>query len=389
MLPFSSRVADYHLPEIGPGEEKVLVRFIQLYEKKGNVLDRLVKQAREKLEFDETSVRFWAPFVVGGRLGPLEPLLSDPEVEEIMVNGIGKPVFIYHRKKGMVCTGLVINEPAYFLEIANRILSPLGRRVDESHPRASGVLSSGDRVSVLIPPYSRDFVMDIRRFSVEPLTILDLIRGGMLSYEDAALLWLVFERGDVNVGIVGNTGSGKTTLLNALTRFIPKSSRILLVEEVPEIKPLQDQVVSLISVDPLGLTMRDAIIDSLRLRPDRTIIGEVRSDEEVRALHESCLAGQALGTYFTYHAESADEARRRLVAQGFPEHDLSSIDLLVVVRRSDAGGKAERKVVDMRWNSSSIDLSGVKERADWLREQEDLSDRDLFIRIQEYERNVR
>ncbi|MBR9681353.1 MAG: CpaF family protein [Candidatus Altiarchaeota archaeon] len=351
MLGFKSRpCSDFPLPQISQADERILTRFVELFGKYGDtkLLNNLIQAAYDKkLDFSETSVRFWAPLLVKGRLGPLEPLISHSQLEEIMVNDLEKPIFIYHRKEGMLKTGLSISSPAYFLELSNRMLSNLGRRVDYAHPKANGMLKSGDRVTVIIPPYSRTHVLDIRRFSVSPLTILDLVNFGMLTFKTAAFLWLVMEAGNINLGIAGNTGSGKTTLLNALTRFLPFKERVVLVEEVPEVKPLQEQVVHMVSVDFLNITLRDAIIDSLRLRPGRVIVGEVRSDEEVMAARDSCLAGQALGTYFTYHAQSFVHAEKRLKSQGFGEYDLEAIDLWVLCKRFEKKGKSHRKVVDV------------------------------------------
>ncbi len=367
--------AELNFPPISEGDARVLERFIELYGKKGNVLDRLLSAARRKLEFSEESVRFWAPLLVDGRLGPIEALLQ-LDLEEIMVNGLEEPIFVYDRRKGMLRTNLSITSEGYFMELANRMLSSLGRRVNRTNPRESGVLDSGDRVSVVVPPYSRGHALSIRKYSSEPFTIVELAERGMLSYTEAAALWKLIEEG-ANVGIVGNTGSGKTTLLNALLRFVPRRERVVLVEEIPEIRPLQEQVLSLVSSSELGISMRDAIFDSLRLRPDRVVIGEVRTDGEVAALRESCLAGHALGTYFTYHAESAELARRRLTSQGFPEYDLRAITAIVVCRRTQRGGKLERRVVEV-----TARPSGVRERAGFLKKCRGLSDREFFEEIQ-------
>lgn len=347
VLGFScSGSADRNYPAIGPGEERVLERFVELYRARGNILEALLRAARRKLDFSEESVRYWAPRLVDGRLGPLDPLLED-DLEEVMVNGLGQPVFIYDRRRGMQRTNLAVESESYFMELANRMLAPLGRRVNRTNPRETGVLESGDRLSVAVPPYSRGFTASIRKFTAEPFTVPQLVERGMLSWEAAAFLWMVVETGNVNVGVVGNTGSGKTTLLNALMRMVPARSRLVVVEDVPEIQPLQDQVVGLLSNRPLGLSMRDAILDSLRMRPDRVVIGEVRRDGEVRALRESCLAGHAMGTYFTYHSESIRWAYRRLENQGFPRYDLPSIGLLVACRRYESGGSITREVVEV------------------------------------------
>jgi flagellar protein FlaI len=345
MLGFSCRgTAELNFPEIGENEEKLLGRFLELYPTKGDVLPRLMDEASRKFSFSKESVAFWAERLVNGRFGPIDPLLS-LDLEEIMVNGLKKPVYVYDRKKGMLQTNLAFEKSEYFAEIANRMLSSLGRRVNQANPRESGVLENGDRVSVVIPPYSRDFIMSIRKYSAEPFTIPDLIDREMLSPREAALLWMVMECGNINVGVVGNTGSGKTTLLNSLLHFVPKKSRMIVVEEIPEVRIMQDQSVNILSNKNLGLEMKDAIIDSLRLRPDRVVIGEVRSAEEVEALGESCMAGHALGTYFTYHAESAEMACKRLISQGFPEHSLGVIHLIVTCKRFETKGRLRRKVV--------------------------------------------
>ncbi len=355
MLGFAVRgEAEYRLPALSRDDEKILERFFELYVRGKDaekVLERLFSAAEKKgLSFSRENVLFWSKALIS-ELGALKPIVDDPEIEEIMVNGIGKEIFVYHRKKGMLRTNLSITSREYFLNIANRILARLGRRVDLAHPSAHGILGNGDRISVVIPPHSTDFVMDIRKFTAKPLSIPFLISNGTIKAGDAAFLWLCLEAGNINIGVVGNTGAGKTTLLNALLRFIPPHERIILVEEVPEIKVPHEQVVRLISNENLGISMRDSIIESLRLRPDRVVVGEVRRDEEVEALHESCLAGQALGTYFTYHADSAKLALRRLVNQGFPEFDLEAIHVLVVVKRKEVKGKLIRRVEEVFVNN--------------------------------------
>jgi len=360
MLGFTcSGSAERNYPQIEPAEEKVLLRFIDLYKTRGDLLEQLILDAKKKFQFSEESVRFWAPKLVEGRFGPLEPLLSE-DLEEIMVNGIDQPIFVYDRKEGMLKTNLSVDSREYFVEIANRMLAPLGRRVNRANPREFGVLEFGDRVSIAIPPYSRESVISIRKYMVEPFTVLDLVDREMISREAMAFLWTIFESGNANIGVVGNTGSGKTTLLNALTRFIPKKSRMVLVEDIPEIRPLQEQIVSLLSNKDIKISMKDAIIDSLRLRPDRVIIGEVRRNQEVEALREACLAGHSMGTYFTYHAESSKWARRRLMSQGFPEYDLSAVSLFVVCKRFEHKGKIFRKVVEIGGKNKVFEMKGGK-----------------------------
>ncbi|MBR9680814.1 MAG: type II/IV secretion system ATPase subunit [Candidatus Altiarchaeota archaeon] len=398
MLGFSSAgSADLNFPIIGTSEEKILIRYAEIYGK--NDLEELILAAKKKLQFDESAVRFWAQKLVEGNLGPLSALI-EMDLEEIMVNSIDKRIYVYHRKKGVLETNLMINSAEYFLELSNRMLSFMNRRVNQANPRESAILANGDRLSVFIPPYASNHSLNIRKYAVSPFTPVDLYERDMMSLEDLAFLWMVMETGQVNVGFVGNTGSGKTTLLNALMRFIPENQRVVLIEEVPEIRPPQEQSVGLVSNKNLQISMRDAIIDSLRMRPDRVVIGEVRSDSEVSALRESCLAGHALGTYFTYHAESADWAYRRLMHQGFPEYDLSIIPLMIVCRRFEKNGKLYRRVVEifgktklLKDKSFTLNFDSVSDeilrRVDFLESCTNLKDEDFFDKIQRWYSDIR
>ncbi len=281
----------------------------------------------------------------GDGLGPLDFLMEDPEIEEILANGPGEPVYVFHRKAGMCETNLSFLSGQYLVEKANQMLFPLNRRVDEGKPASHGILPNGDRVSVAVPPLSRRPCIDIRRFSEEPLTAADLALRGMLNWEMAAFLSLVMGRGGTNLGVVGNTGAGKTTLLNALLRFIPPHQRIVSVEEIPEIKIPHSHQVRLVEVEHLGLGMADCILETLRLRPDRVVVGEVRTPAEALALRDSCLSGQSFGTYFTYHSESPALAVGRLVSQGVSRRDCAAFGMLVSCRRFEDGNARTVRVV--------------------------------------------
>ena len=165
-----------------------------------------------------------------------------------------------------------------------------------------------------------------------PLTIIELIENGTLSSEAAAFLWMAMFS-DVSLIIGGNTGSGKTTLLNALFSFVPETERTVITEETPEIRILQKHKIRMIANEELGIGMKDVAKDTLRMRPDRVIIGEVRTKEEFEALFDSLLAGQAKGTYATMHAQSANEAVNRMKSFGMGREDLEAIDLIAIVRR--------------------------------------------------------
>jgi Flp pilus assembly CpaF family ATPase len=172
----------------------------------------------------------------------------------------------------------------------------------------------------------------IRKFSEKPFTIKDLISFNTISKEALVFLSLCFLT-DSNIIVVGNTGSGKTTTLNTLLSFVPLDERIVVVEEVREINiPHKHKIFTLVNPE-IGITLENLVINTLRMRPDRVVIGEVRSRDESKYLIESMLCGQAKGTYTTFHSQSANEALLRFKSYGVLESDLSVIDLIVTQRR--------------------------------------------------------
>lgn len=326
------------LPEIvetGTGRAEEIKRLVSKYESAlGKKLPPEKRSLYERIIFLST----------GAGLMPLEPLLKDPLIEEIMVNGTASPIFVYHRKFGMLPTTLRFTSGNYLVEKANQLLFPAGKRVDRSKPSAHAVLSSGERVSVEIPPVSKEPSLAIRKFSESPLTITDLSGLGMLDLEAASFLSLAIGAGASNIGVIGNTGAGKTTLLNALLRFVPESQRIAIVEEIPEISAPHINKISLSEVEGLGIRMNFLVRETLRLRPDRIVIGEVRSPEDASALRDACLSGPAYSTFYTYHADSPEGAVERLKSQGIGENDLEYFGLLVSCRRFETkeGGQLRR-----------------------------------------------
>ncbi|MFH0962178.1 MAG: ATPase, T2SS/T4P/T4SS family [archaeon] len=300
--------------------------------------------SREKAELYERVV-FSA---TGEGRGPLEFLVGDPQIEEIMVNGTSQPIFIFHRRFGMCATNLRFDSEEYLIEKANQLLFPGNKRVDSSKPFAHAILPNGDRISVEIPPLAKEPCIDIRKFSEKPMTLPELVKLGMLDLRAAAFLFLAVESGVCNIGVVGNTGAGKTTLLGALLRLAPPYQRVILVEEIPEISVPHKHNVRLVQVEHLGIGMAELVRETLRLRPDRVVVGEVRSPSEVQALRDSCLSGQAYSTYFTYHSESAQAAVERLESQGISRKDCEYFGLLVVCRRfEDRDGKTRRIVSEI------------------------------------------
>ena len=215
-------------------------------------------------------------------LGPLEPLLSDPAVDEVMVNG---PEAVYVERRGRLePTGVRFDSEAELLHAIERILAPLGRRVDEASPLCDARLADGSRVNVVIPPLSLSGpCLTVRRFRREGFSLRELVAGGTLPAEVAELLALcVAARASVLVS--GGTGSGKTTTLNALSGAIPGEERIVTIEDAAELRLRQRHVVRL-EARPANLegrgevTIRQLVVNALRMRPDRIVVGEVRGAE--------------------------------------------------------------------------------------------------------------
>ncbi|TCD47224.1 CpaF family protein [Chlorobium sp. N1] len=246
-------------------------------------------------------------------LGPIEPLLADPAISEIMVNGHGK---VYVEKKGKIeLTDIRFNDDQHLLKIIDKIVSRVGRRIDEFSPMADARLPDGSRVNAIIAPLALDGpVLTIRRFAVVPLQMADLIPKNSLTSAMAELLSALV-RVKCNILISGGTGTGKTTMLNILSGFIPHDERIVTIEDTAELQLQQDHVIRLETRPPNiegkgEITMRALVKNSLRMRPDRIVLGEVRSAEVIDML-QAMNTGHD-GSLSTIHANSARDALGRL-----------------------------------------------------------------------------
>jgi len=280
--------------------------------------------------------------------GVLDYLLSDDSLEEISVVGVGKPIYVFHRAKGWLRTNCSITSEDFAVNVINKMARPLGRRVAFQSPRLNATLPDGSRLHASISPVNLDGVeITIRKFKQKPFSMGELASNSTLSSEAAAFLWTVLY-GDVSLMIAGNTGSGKTTTLNALFSFIPLSDRVVITEETPELNIPHEHKVRIVANEELGIKMSDLVKDTLRMRPDRVIIGEVRSAEEVSALMDSLLSGQARGSYCTFHADSASEALYRLKALGANEEDLNALDLVLIQKRITAYDAKAKRQLELR-----------------------------------------
>ena len=249
-------------------------------------------------------------------LGPLRALMDDPDISEIMVNGAKK---IYIQKKGKISSvNVEFRDNQHLYHTIQKILSASGsnKRVDESSPYVDFSLPDGSRVNVILQPCSMiGPVMTIRKFNASINTVEDLISFGMLDVRIATVLSLAM-RAKLNVIFCGSTGAGKTTLLNVFSRHIPNDERIVTIEDTPELRLLQEHVVPLASkpanIEGKGeITIRELFVNSLRMRPDRVIIGEVRG-VEMLDLIQSISSGHS-GSLAIVHAETAEDCFSRMV----------------------------------------------------------------------------
>ena len=246
-------------------------------------------------------------------LGPLEPLLADEAVTEIMING-SKNIFV-ERKGRLERVPVSFENDDHLMRIIDRIVAPLGRRIDESSPYVDARLQDGSRVNAVIPPISLvGPVLTIRKFSKDPITVDMLIKFGTLTPESVEFLKaLVTAR--ANIVISGGTGSGKTTLLNALSGFIPSDDRILTIENAAELQLQQEHVVTLESrpanIEGKGeITIQDLVVNSLRMRPDRIVVGEIR-DEAALDMLQAMNTGHD-GSMTTAHSNGPRDTLARM-----------------------------------------------------------------------------
>jgi len=246
-------------------------------------------------------------------LGPLEPLLADPTISDILVNSYSS---IYIERRGKLeKTSISFKDDEHLRRVIERIVSTVGRRIDEAQPMVDARLPDGSRVNAIIPPLALDGpVLSIRRFGAEPLRMPALIENGALTKE-IAILFEMCVRARLNIIISGGTGAGKTTLLNALSAFIPADERIVTIEDSAELQMQQPHVVRLETRPPNiegrgEVTQRDLVRNTLRMRPDRIVIGEVRGGEAIDML-QAMNTGHD-GSLTTIHANSTRDSLARL-----------------------------------------------------------------------------
>ena len=304
---------DHALDELAAGLRERLVA--EAGEAGGDAAAVRALVAREAAVLDEGARAALADRVaeLAFGLGPLEPLLRDPEVDEVLVNGVG-PVWVERRGR-LEPGGPGFASEAELRHAIERILAPLGRRADEAEPLCDARLPDGSRVNVVLPPLAVDGpVLTIRRFRRRALTSADLVANGTWPAGLADVLGAAV-RARLSILVAGGTGSGKTTTLNVLSSFVPPDERLVTIEDTAELRLVQPHVVRLEarppSVEGRGeVTIRRLVRNALRMRPDRIVVGEVRGGEALDMLQ--AMATGHDGSLGTIHAGSPEEAIRRL-----------------------------------------------------------------------------
>ena len=273
--------------------------------------------------------------------GEIDPLIQDDELEEIMIIGTRKPVFVYHRKYGMMKTNLQFDDEGKIRDLIDAIARQINRRIDQESPILDGRLMDGSRINATIPPVSPDGPsLTIRKFRRDPLTIIDLINSKTISLDLAGYLWLCIDGLGVksaNAIISGGTSSGKTTTLNALSAFINPNERIITIEDTMELQIPHEHVIRMetrpANVEGMGeLTMNDLVKNSLRQRPDRIIVGEVRAGEAITLFTALNTGHSGFGTL---HSNDARETITRLTNKpmSVPEIMIQAIDFIIMQNR--------------------------------------------------------
>jgi pilus assembly protein CpaF len=341
--------------------------------------ERVLRTVMEQLALDRTPltrderrqiVREITDDILG--YGPLEPFLRDDTVTEIMVNGFDK-LFIERAGK-IESTPAAFVDDAHLLRIIDKIVSQIGRRIDESSPMVDARLPDGSRVNAIIPPLAlRGPTLTIRKFSRDPYTMEDLIQFGSISPRAAHFLASCV-RGKLNILISGGTGTGKTTLLNAMSAFVPGDERIVTIEDAAELQLQQDHVIPLESRPPNiegtgEVKIRELVRNALRMRPDRIIVGEVRGAETLDMLQAMNTGHE--GSLTTIHANSPRDALSRLETlvltagldlplRAIREQISSAFDLLVQISRLVDGTRRIVNVTEvLRMESDVVTMQDI------------------------------
>ncbi|MFQ3275169.1 MAG: flagellar protein FlaI [Candidatus Nanohaloarchaea archaeon] len=272
-------------------------------------------------------------------LGDIEIVLNDENLEEIVVNGSDEPAWVYHKEDGWLKTNIEFEEEDEIYNYASEIGRRVGKNISSLHPLLDAHLSTGDRTNATLYPIStQGNTITIRKFARDPWTITDFIANGTIDREVAAFLWLCLQY-ELNLIVSGGTGAGKTSLLNVLMPFIPPNQRVLSIEDTREVSlPEFLHWVPLTTREPNpegkgGVSMLDLLVNALRMRPDRILVGEIRKKQQAEVLFEAMHTGHSV--YSTLHADTAQQTVRRLVNPPIdvPKTMVDAVDVNVVMFR--------------------------------------------------------
>lgn len=300
------------------------------------------KYVKEELpHMDENTQKILAGLLVHNSLGlgPLEILLADSNVEEIVINNSKEPIWVYDMKIGWLKSNIVIENEIDIYNYSALIGRRVGTQITNLNPLMDAYLTSGDRANAtLFPISSKGNTLTIRKFARRPWTITDFIDDGSISLDAAAFLWLAIQY-ELNILIAGGTASGKTSLLSVLSCFIPPTHRVISIEDTREMQlPRFMHWVPMTTrpPNPEGrgeITMLQLMINALRMRPDRILVGEIRRSAEAEVLFEAIHTGHSV--YATVHANTAEETYRRMVNPpiNIPPSMMSSLQLIAVMHR--------------------------------------------------------
>lgn len=339
-----SEIKDDNVEAIIPKIDAMAVEIIKEDESFRGTIDR--KKVVDELINDLTG------------FGPINPLLLDPEISEVMVNG---PNQVYVERQGKLEESHVkFRDDEHVMNIIDKIVAPIGRRIDESSPMVDARLPDGSRVNVIIPPLALNGpTITIRKFSKDPFKIEDLVRFGTLSHEMAIFLEACV-KAKLNIFVSGGTGSGKTSTLNVLSSFIPSDERIVTIEDAAELQLWQEHVISLESRPPNiegkgGISIRDLVRNSLRMRPERIVIGEVRGGEALDML-QAMNTGHD-GSLATGHSNSPRDMMSRLETMVL----MAGIDLPVKAIREQIAGAIDLVIQQSRLKDGSRKIMNITE----------------------------
>ena len=305
----------------------------------------LMKKAFPELDKETFSKLANHIIVMSLGLGEIEYLLKDPLLEEIVVNGSKSPVWVYHVKYGWLKTNIIFPQEDIIRHFSTMIGKGVNKDITALNPLLDAVLKTGDRVNAtLMPITTKGHTITIRKFATKPWTITDFLENKTIDYLSAALIWQAIEY-EQSVMVAGGTGSGKTSVLNVLSNFFPPNQRIISIEDTRELKlsdtlhwvPMETRL-----PNPEGkgeVTMLDLMINTLRMRPDRIVVGEIRRESEIEVLFEAIRTGHS--GYTTFHANSVREAVNRLTNApiNLPPINLADLGLMIVQHRDRRTGK--------------------------------------------------